>query len=95
MKHSSTILHTGLIILVMMLFSSSAFAVSELPSEVTALFQNAFPTHTMILSDQCGFTAAAVLSDRNTQVLCLAEEKNDAWKLVVSNSAALRQDADG
>ena len=94
MKRSSTILHIGLIILVMMLFSSSAFAESELPSEVTALFQNAFPAHTMILSDQSGPTAAAVLSDGNTQVLCLAEEKNGAWKLVVSNPAALRQDAD-
>ena len=92
MKHASTILHIGLIILAVMLLSSSAFAESELPSEVAALFQNAFPTHTMIFSDQCGFTAAAVLSDGNTQILCLAEEKNGAWELAVSNPAALRQD---
>ena len=94
MKHSSTILHIGFIILVVMLFSSSAFAENELSSEVTALFQNAFPTHTMTLSDQWGPTAAAVLSDGNKQVLCLAEEKNGAWELVVSNPTALRQDAD-
>ena len=94
MKRSSTILHIGLIILVMMLFSSSAFAESELPSEVTALFQNAFPAHTMILSDQSGPSAAAVLSDGNKKVLCLAEEKNGVWELTVSNPAALRRDAD-
>ena len=73
MKHASTLLHIGLIVLALVLLSNSSYAESELPSEVTALFQNAFPTHTMILSDQCGFTAAAVMSDGSTQVLCLAE----------------------
>jgi SH3 domain protein len=92
MKHASTLLHIGLIVLALVLLSNSSYAESELPSEVTALFQNAFPTHTMILSDQCGFTAAAVMSDGSTQVLCLAEEKNGEWELVVSNPAALRQD---
>lgn len=64
MKHASTLLHIGLIILALMLLSSSSFAESELPSEVTVLFQNAFPTHTMLLSDQYGFTAAAVKTIR-------------------------------
>lgn len=92
MKHAATILHTGLMILVALLLSGSALAGSVLSSDAAALFRAAHPAHTMILSDQWGPTAAAVLYDGSTQILCLAEERKGVWELVVSNPTALRQD---
>jgi len=76
---------------VFILFSASAYA-NALPAEAAALFQAALPAHTIALSDQCGFTAAAVMTDGAGQTLCLAEQKNGVWEMTVCNPAALRQD---
>ena len=81
-----------LLAMLLTLLSGLAFAQETLPAEVTALFENALPSHTIALADQCGFTAAAVMTDGASQVLCVAEQQNGAWALAVCNPAALRQD---
>ncbi len=93
MKRSFTMIQAIMMILFTFMLVGCAYAEGELPAQVLSLLRSAYPSHNVSLSDQCGRTAAAVLSDGNTQVLCLAEKKNDAWELVVSNPAALRQDA--
>lgn len=93
MKKTMRRLCFALFLLLMTLACGMAAAVEALPSEVTVLFQSALPGHTISHSQLCGNTAAAVLTDGHTQTLCLAEQNNGAWELVVCNPAALRQDA--
>lgn len=93
MKKPARVVWAALFILVLTLFSGVALAEETLPAEVTALFQAALPSHTVTLSDQCGATAAAVLTDGQTQTLCLAQQKDGAWEMVICNPAALRQES--
>lgn len=92
MKRSPVFACIVLCALFMMLFSSSMLAETPLSPEVVALVQAAFPSHRILLSDQCGRTAAAVLSDGQTQVLCLAEQTDGDWALTVSNPTAFDPD---
>lgn len=89
MKRFFTLFQT--IITMMLLMAGLAYAEERLPAEVIAQLQSAYPSCSISLADQCGQTAAAVLWDGETQVLCLAEEQDGIWDLVVSNPAALRQ----
>ena len=91
MKRTAAALFIQLTLVLLML--GSAHAKSAISPDAAALFQRAYPSHRMTHSDQCGPAAAAVLWDGETQVICLAEERNGAWELVVSNPAALRDDA--
>ena len=75
----------------LLLLSHAALA-QELPADAAAVFLAALPDHAIALSDLCGDTAAAVLSDGQTQILCVAEKQNGCWTPVVCNPAALRQD---
>lgn len=93
MNKTMSLLRIALMILLILMVSGSVSAEDELDSEAAALFQSAFPSHKIALSDQCGYSAAAVLTDGQTQVLCLAEKKNGAWELVIANPDALRRDA--
>lgn len=93
MKKSLISIGFALMMLAALMLSGSALAQENLPAEVTALFQSALPAHTVTLSHQCGNTAAAVVTDGQTQTLCVAEKSNEEWALVVCNPAALRQDA--
>ena len=92
MKKTRKIVCLALLAMVLTLLSGLAFAQEALPADVTALFQSALPSHTIALSDQCGYTAAAVMTDGSNQALCVAEQHNGAWTLVVCNPTALRQD---
>ena len=82
-----------MIILGLLFVIAGAYAEETLPQEMLELLKQAFPGHTLLKSERCNPTAAAVISDKGTQVLCLAEKQDGEWKLVVSNPAALRQDA--
>ena len=62
---------------------------AQAEEHVKSLLQNIYPAHRVTVFDQCGRTAAAVLTDGTDQVLCLAEEKNGAWELVLSNPAVV------
>ena len=91
MKKPVRFVFLAMLATVFILFSASAYA-AALPAEAAALFQAALPAHTIALSDQCGFTAAAVMTDGAGQTLCLAEQKNGVWEMTVCNPTALRQD---
>lgn len=82
----------ALVLLPLSLFAAGGLAADAIPAQVEALFQEAFPGGAVTHFDQCGYTAAAVLSDGDTQMLCLAQEKDGAWALVAANPSALRQD---
>lgn len=83
----------ALMLLVLLLVFAGACAEETLPKDVLALLEQKYPGYALLQTDQCGQTAAAVISSEGTQVLCLAEKQEGEWKLVVSNPAALRQDA--
>lgn len=92
MKRSYLLMYT-LITVLLLLLLGCACAEESLPAQVVSLFQSAYPNYDLSRFDQCGHTAAAVLSDGKTQALCLAEERNGTWELSIANAAALRQDA--
>ena len=92
MKRLKVLIGTSLLILIFILLSNTAFAGEKIDPEAEALFQAAFPSHKLMLSDQCGYTAAAVLRDDQAQVLCLAEKRNGVWEMVIANPTALRRD---
>lgn len=81
-----------LLALILVLLCSSASAQDLLPPEAAALFQSAAPAQRISLWDQCGNTAAAVLTDGQTQTLCVAEKQKETWSLAVCNPAALPED---
>jgi len=92
MKKTVRCLCFALLLLMMAMVWGMAAATDAFPAEVEALVQSVLPSHTILRSHQCGNTAAAVVSDGQTQTLCVAERNNGAWELVVCNAAALRQD---
>ena len=92
MKKSPVSIWFALMLLMALLLCGTACAQETLPAEVTALLQSALPAHTVAHAGQCGDTAAAVLTDGQTQTLCVAEKNNGEWALVICNPAALRQD---
>lgn len=47
------------------------------------------PDYAVLSSDQCGYTAAAVLGHEASRVLCVAEQIGGAWSLTISNKSAL------
>ena len=59
---------------------------------VKSLLQSAYPAHMITVFDQCGGTTAAVLTDGTDQLLCLAEETNGTWEVVLSNPAVVEPD---
>ena len=77
----------------LLMVCSFASAQGALAPETAALFQSVLPSHSIALWDQCGYTAAAVLTDGQAQSLCVAEQKNGTWELTICNPAALRKDA--
>ena len=79
------------LLLLMTMAPAMASAAADLPAEAETLFQSALPSHTIVLADACGNTAAAVLTDGQTRTLCVAENQGGAWQLSVCNPAALRQ----
>lgn len=83
----------SLMLMMLVLVFAGACAEEALPQEVLSVLEQEYPGYTLIQSDRCDPAAAAVVSDDGTQVLCLAEKQDGEWKLVVSNPAALRQDA--
>lgn len=80
-----------LTLLVGCLLSGTA-AADGLTADAEAFFHSALPSHTIALSDQCGFAAAAVMTDGTSQTLCLARQQNGVWEMEVCNPAALRQE---
>ncbi len=93
MKKARLLICVGFFFLWMVCFPGRTLAQTELSAQVAALVQAAFPSHRVLLSDQCGRTAAAVVSDGQTQILCLAEQQNGDWTLTLSSSTALDQNA--
>ena len=92
MKKTVRCLCFVLLLLMMTMAWGMAAATEALPAEVEALLRAALPSHTISHAGQCGNTAAAVVSDGQTQTLCVAEQNNGTWQLVVCNPNALRQD---
>lgn len=92
MKKTVRCLCFVLLLLLMTMAWGMAAATEALPAEVEALLRAALPSHTISHAGQCGNTAAAVLTDGQTQTLCVAEQNNGTWQLVVCNPNALRQD---
>jgi len=82
-----------LVLLVLLMILAGACAEETLPQEVIALLEREYPGCTIVQSGRWDPTAAAVISVNGTQALCVAEKMDGEWKLVVNNSAALRQDA--
>lgn len=82
----------SLMLLVVLLFSAGAYAGEDLPQELLTLLEKEYPGYSLLEEEQCGMTAAAVISANGVKVLCLAEKTSEGWKLAAANSSALRQE---
>ena len=51
----------------------------------------AYPGYEIIAGDEWGTAAAAALAKGDERVLCVAEEYNGTWRVVIDNPAALRK----
>ncbi|MBQ7867062.1 MAG: SH3 domain-containing protein [Clostridia bacterium] len=76
-------------LVLMLALTGHACAQADLCPEAAAVFRAQYPSYTISTADQCGKTAAAVLTEGDQQVLCLAEEVNGNWQLTVNNPTAL------
>lgn len=77
------------LIILWLLCTGCACAEAELPREVSALLESAYPDHAVVETEQWGPTAAAVLSSGERYVLCIAERQHDEWVLTIDSSTAL------
>ena len=78
----------------LLLLTGMAYAEEALPDRLITLLKEVYPSHAIQKADQCGNSAAVILSDGHSRVLCLAEMENDEWKLAAANAKALPQEAD-
>lgn len=76
---------------ILLFLTGTACAEEVLPEELVLLLKETYPLHTIRKADLCGPAAAVILSDENSQILCMAEERNGTWHLAVANDKALRQ----
>ena len=76
-----------LLFMLMLLFLPPALA----EDDPTALFSAAHPGYQIVCSDQEGDVAAAILTNEEEHVLCIAERTNGAWALTIDSDKALRQ----
>ena len=81
-------------LLALLLCAAPAFASAQADAEeaqITACLRQAHPQGEIADVQRWGDTAAAVLTDQGTQVLCVAEKQGGQWALVVDNPTALLQ----
>lgn len=81
-------------LLALLLCAAPAFASAQADAEeaqITACLRQAHPQGEIADMQRWGDTAAAVLTDQGTQVLCVAEKQGGQWALVVDNPTALLQ----
>ena len=88
MKRRMRLVKMGALCLVCLWLMNGAQA----EEHVKSLLQSIYPAHMVTVFDQCGGTTAAVLTDGTDQLLCLAEETNGAWEVVLSNPAVVEPD---
>lgn len=68
-----------------------AQAEDTLPAQAEKLLKAAYPAAVITRFDRQGDTIAAILTDEEAQILCIAEEKNGSWEMTLQNQNALRQ----
>lgn len=99
MKRFLTKYRAALFLMTVMLasvFAACALAeTAAIDPEAQAALQAAHPGYTFSSPTKWGDTAAAVLSEGNDRILCLAEKQNGAWRVVIDNPNALRRDVEG
>lgn len=81
-----------MLIIALLLFTPVSIAEQAI-SDAAALqaLQAAHPGYTVTAQEQCGYTAAAVLSLEGKSILCIAEKQSGVWTVTIDNPAALRQ----
>lgn len=69
-----------------------ALCLAAADDEIIACLRQAYPGLSEAVTAQCGDAAAAALEDGGVKTLCLLEKQNGAWRITLSNPAALHQD---
>lgn len=82
-----------LMALLCLLLGLCGFARAEgiMDEEINKTLRAAYPGYEIMVGDQWGNAAAAVMARGDERILCVVEKYNDLWRVVIDNPAALHQ----